>query len=217
METANYSAEYGRSGGAVINAVTKSGQNTFFGDAWEYNRNAFFDAEDYFLKKGGLSRPKYNRNQFGASVRRASFDSAFAIAVTIAPSSLRTMRELAFARARPTHPECAHGARAAALASQTSQTLVLIDTNDGYSRTQDEHRPGIRSGDDTLPCEGCYLIPSPGYRQTPPVTCAIRFLATSSPPTVSPQPEPHCWGSFPAPNANNGNIANNYVIAPGAR
>ena len=47
VETGNYSAEYGRSGGAVINAVTKSGQNAFFGDIWEYNRNAFFDAEDY--------------------------------------------------------------------------------------------------------------------------------------------------------------------------
>jgi len=68
VETGNYSAEYGRSGGAVINAVTKSGQNTFFGDIWEYNRNAFFDAEDYFLKKAGLRRPAYNRNQFGASI-----------------------------------------------------------------------------------------------------------------------------------------------------
>jgi len=68
VETGNYSAEYGRSGGAVINAVTKSGQNTFFGDVWEYNRNAYFDAEDYFSKKAGLRRPQYNRNQFGGSI-----------------------------------------------------------------------------------------------------------------------------------------------------
>ena len=68
VETGNYSAEYGRSGGAVINAVTKSGQNTFFGDVWWYNRNAYFDAEDYFLKKAGLARPAYNRNQFGGSI-----------------------------------------------------------------------------------------------------------------------------------------------------
>jgi hypothetical protein len=68
VETANYSAEYGRSGGAIINAVTKSGQNRFFGDVWEYNRNAYFDAEDYFLKQAGLRRPKYNRNQFGFSL-----------------------------------------------------------------------------------------------------------------------------------------------------
>jgi hypothetical protein len=68
VETGNYSAEYGRSGGAVINAVTRSGQNRFFGDIWEYNRNAYFDAEDYFLKKAGLRRPKYNRNLFGGSI-----------------------------------------------------------------------------------------------------------------------------------------------------
>jgi hypothetical protein len=68
VETGNYSAEYGRSGGAVINAVTKSGQNSFFGDIWEYNRNAYFDAEDYFLKRANLRRPKYNRNQFGGSI-----------------------------------------------------------------------------------------------------------------------------------------------------
>lgn len=68
VETGNYSAEYGRSGGAVINAVTKSGRNSFFGDIWEYNRNAYFDAEDYFLKKAGQKRPGYNRNQFGATI-----------------------------------------------------------------------------------------------------------------------------------------------------
>jgi hypothetical protein len=68
VETGNYSAEYGRSGGAVINAVTRSGQNRIFGDIWEYNRNAYFDAEDYFLKKGGLKRPQFNRNQFGGSI-----------------------------------------------------------------------------------------------------------------------------------------------------
>jgi hypothetical protein len=68
VENGNYSAEYGRSGGAVINAVTRSGQNSFFGDIWEYNRNAYFDAEDYFLKKARQRRPKYNRNQFGGSI-----------------------------------------------------------------------------------------------------------------------------------------------------
>ncbi|HEY0307437.1 MAG TPA: TonB-dependent receptor [Acidobacteriaceae bacterium] len=68
VETGNYSAEYGRSGGAVINAVTRSGQNSLFGDIWWYNRNAYFDAEDYFLKKAKLTRPRYNRNQFGVSI-----------------------------------------------------------------------------------------------------------------------------------------------------
>ena len=65
VETANYSAEYGRSGGAVINAVTKSGGNSLFGNVWEYLRNSDLDANDYFLNRGKVSRPEYRRNQFG--------------------------------------------------------------------------------------------------------------------------------------------------------
>ncbi|MGB7137551.1 MAG: carboxypeptidase regulatory-like domain-containing protein, partial [Acidobacteriaceae bacterium] len=68
VETANYSPEYGRSGGAVLNAVTKSGQNQFFGDLWEFNRNSFFDANDFFLNHANQPRPAFNRNQFGGSL-----------------------------------------------------------------------------------------------------------------------------------------------------
>ncbi|MBT9331555.1 TonB-dependent receptor [Paracidobacterium acidisoli] len=68
VETANYSAEYGRSGGAVVNAVTRSGQNRFYGDLWEYNRNSFFDSNDYFLNAARQPRPAYNRNQYGFSL-----------------------------------------------------------------------------------------------------------------------------------------------------
>lgn len=68
VETGDYSAEYGRSGGAIINAVTKSGQNTLFGDLWYFNRNRFFDSNDYFLKRAGQQRPEFNRNQFGISL-----------------------------------------------------------------------------------------------------------------------------------------------------
>jgi hypothetical protein len=61
--TANYSAEYGRTAGGVINAITKSGANQFHGDGYWFARNAVFDARSYFDQ----SYPPFHRNQFGVA------------------------------------------------------------------------------------------------------------------------------------------------------
>jgi len=65
VQTSNFSAEFGRSAGAVLNAVTKSGTNRFYGNVWEYTRNQMFDATDYFVKKAGEHKGDFTRNQFG--------------------------------------------------------------------------------------------------------------------------------------------------------
>jgi len=67
IETSNYSPEFGRSGGAVINASTKSGTNTLHGEAWEFLRNQAFDSSQYGF---GTSVPKapYKQNQFGVTL-----------------------------------------------------------------------------------------------------------------------------------------------------
>ncbi|HET6144931.1 MAG TPA: TonB-dependent receptor [Candidatus Acidoferrales bacterium] len=62
--TANYSAEYGFTSGGVINAITKSGTNSFHGSVYEFIRNAAFDSSDYL---SGTSKPPFVRNQFGGS------------------------------------------------------------------------------------------------------------------------------------------------------
>lgn len=63
-----YSAEYGRSPGAVVSVNTKSGTNQIHGTAYEYVRNQFFDAFDYFTKQTTKKKIEDNQNQFGASL-----------------------------------------------------------------------------------------------------------------------------------------------------
>jgi hypothetical protein len=67
----NFEAEYGRSGGAVINIVTNSGTNQWHGSALEYFRNTVLDARNYFnpaaSQPGGGPQQPFHNNQFGGS------------------------------------------------------------------------------------------------------------------------------------------------------
>jgi hypothetical protein len=63
--TTNYSAEYGRTSGGVINAITRSGTNLFHGNVYEFLRNSALDARNFF---DGPKVPPFRRNQFGGSV-----------------------------------------------------------------------------------------------------------------------------------------------------
>jgi len=69
--TNNYSAEYGRSNGGVVNVVTKSGSNEMHGTLFDYLRNKDFNANNFFNQStpGAYSPvPTLIRNQFGGTV-----------------------------------------------------------------------------------------------------------------------------------------------------
>jgi hypothetical protein len=77
VQTSTYDATYGRNPGGNVNVVTKSGTNTWHGTAFEFVRNAVFDANDFFynrdtcrLNYAGQSCPKQvlNQNQYGGVI-----------------------------------------------------------------------------------------------------------------------------------------------------
>jgi len=65
--TGGFSAEYGRAAGGVVNAVSKSGTNSFHGDVYEFLRNSALDSNDFFTVGAGNPKPPFRRNQFGGS------------------------------------------------------------------------------------------------------------------------------------------------------
>jgi carboxypeptidase family protein len=67
IQTNAYSAEYGRSSGAVVNATIKSGTNSLRGSVYEFLRNDKLDASNFFSNALGQPKPKRERNQFGAA------------------------------------------------------------------------------------------------------------------------------------------------------
>jgi hypothetical protein len=68
IQTNAFSAEFGRAGGAVLNATMKSGTNEFHGTLWEFLRNDKLDANNYGNNFRGLPKSKYRQNQFGGAL-----------------------------------------------------------------------------------------------------------------------------------------------------
>jgi hypothetical protein len=66
VETSTYSAQYGRTAGAQIQVISKTGANRISGSLFEFARNDFFDAKDPFLLP--TDSKKLNRHQFGGTV-----------------------------------------------------------------------------------------------------------------------------------------------------
>ena len=65
--TSNYSAEYGKTSGGVVNAITRSGTNQIHGSVYEFLRNSRLDAKNYF-DDHTKPIPPFKRNQFGGAI-----------------------------------------------------------------------------------------------------------------------------------------------------
>ncbi len=68
IQTNSFSAEFGRAGGAVLNATMKSGTNDIRGTLWEFLRNEKMDSNTFTNNFRGIPMAKYRQNQFGAAV-----------------------------------------------------------------------------------------------------------------------------------------------------
>jgi hypothetical protein len=66
--TSDFTAEYGRAGGGVINVSTKSGTNQFHGSLYEFNRVSALAANTYQNDANDVKKPGFTRNQFGYSI-----------------------------------------------------------------------------------------------------------------------------------------------------
>ncbi len=66
--TSNYTAEYGRASGGIVNVVTKSGTNDFHGTAYEFNRVSRLSSNTFQNNANGLPKSVFARNQFGYSL-----------------------------------------------------------------------------------------------------------------------------------------------------
>ena len=67
ISNSTYSAEYGHSSGSIVNVATRSGANDFHGEGFDYLRNNYFDARNYFNRSPGRM-DSLIRNNFGGAV-----------------------------------------------------------------------------------------------------------------------------------------------------
>ncbi|MFP5264089.1 MAG: TonB-dependent receptor domain-containing protein [Blastocatellia bacterium] len=66
--TSNFTAEYGRAAGGVVNVATRAGSNDFRGTLYEFNRNSAFASNSFENNANGVPLGQFNRNQFGYSL-----------------------------------------------------------------------------------------------------------------------------------------------------
>jgi hypothetical protein len=68
VEQSNFSAEFGFSGGSIVNMVTRSGTDQFHGELYDFARNTITDANNWFNDQAGIPLPPVHRQEFGGTL-----------------------------------------------------------------------------------------------------------------------------------------------------
>ena len=68
IQTSTFAPEYGRTPGAQLSIVTRSGSNQWHGNLFEYLRNDVFDSRDFFARVNNLPKPGEKQNDFGGTL-----------------------------------------------------------------------------------------------------------------------------------------------------
>src|ERR1700730_5672593 len=68
IQQTNFSAEFGNSGGTIVNVVTRSGTNQYHGELFEFLRNNVLNANTFFANAASLPQPHLTRNDFGGTI-----------------------------------------------------------------------------------------------------------------------------------------------------
>jgi len=190
VQTSVATAEYGRGGGAIINSVTKSGQNRFYGSAYTFVRNDNLDARPTF----NGTKPEFRRGQFGGTLGGPLYLPAFNEG---GPFTMGGKDKLFFFASY-------EGLRQFLPRSQDTATVPTLAFRNGDFSQLLSPTSGITNGDGTPrliqlrdPLTGLNITNNrldllPGNRLN---AAALAYLR-----------------AFPLPNANNGKVINNYVV-----
>ncbi|HZS07746.1 MAG TPA: TonB-dependent receptor [Blastocatellia bacterium] len=133
VDNSTFSAEYGRNSGAIVNIATRSGTNSFHGEAFEFFRNDNLDARNFFdladnNKDGNLDKPAFKRNQFGAALGGPIFkDKTFFF---FSYEGLRQRQGLAISGNVPTD------AQRATVTNATVKKLLALVPSPNFGTTQ---------------------------------------------------------------------------------
>jgi len=157
VQTNNFSAEFGRAGGAVINATFRSGTNQFRGAAWEFNRNTALNATGFFKPSSGV-KPTLSRNQFGGVfggplVRDkafffANYEGFRQVQRTVTFASIPTMAQRQGIMGKPIRNPLTNEVYADGV---VPQSVISAFARDVLAGLPEPTRPGVSNNFDSLP------------------------------------------------------------------